>query len=280
MYDASSNMLSVLNYGLQAPDFSVGRVPNGTGNWTITLPTPSAVNIAASTGNVASLRINEWMASNSKGPDWFEVYNPNAQPVAIGGLVFANDAGFITNATTIRPLSFLGGGGTNGYYQFIADRDLLAGADHVNFKLSAGGDTVALGVPGRVIDSISFTAQAPDISEGRFPDGTATIVRFPGTDSPGESNYRLLTNVVVNEVLAHADPAIDEPDRGAGGCDRTAQPDGGGGEHQRMVAERLEEQPAQVPHPGQHDCSGERLTSRSTSSSSTRTRCLTRGASA
>jgi hypothetical protein len=48
------------------------------------------------------------------------------------------------------------------------------------------------------------------VSEGRFPDGSTNIIRFPGTASPGESNWRLLTNVVINEVLTHTDLPLED----------------------------------------------------------------------
>src|SRR6202008_1656962 len=52
------------------------------------------------------------------------------------------------------------------------------------------------------VTSVYFGAQVPNVSEGRLPDGGATIVRFPGSATPGESNYQLPANVVINEVLA------------------------------------------------------------------------------
>src|SRR5262249_32296440 len=36
------------------------------------------------------------------------------------------------------------------------------------------------------------------------------IVSFPGTDSPGASNYRRLTNIVINEVLTHSDLPLED----------------------------------------------------------------------
>ena len=48
------------------------------------------------------------------------------------------------------------------------------------------------------------------MSEGRFPDGASTIVKFPGTESPGDANYLLITNVVINEALTHTDPPLED----------------------------------------------------------------------
>jgi hypothetical protein len=48
------------------------------------------------------------------------------------------------------------------------------------------------------------------VSEGRFADGTTNLVTFPGTDSAGASNWRRLTNVVINEALTHTDEPLED----------------------------------------------------------------------
>ena len=213
LYDKPANggaLLGSLLYGLQAPDFSLGRVPNGAGAWTLTIPTPAAPNFAAQLGNISAVRINEWMASPGKGDDWFELWNPNAQPVALGGLYLTDD---LANRTKnkIPALSFLGVS-TNGYQRFWADNNTAAGADHANFKLD-GGTGEALGLytaGGALIDGVGFGPQLSGVSEGRFPDGATVIARFPGAESPGEANYQILTHIVFNEVLAHTDPPLED----------------------------------------------------------------------
>ncbi len=212
LYDrqaAGGSLLTSVAFGLQATDFSIGRVPDGTGPWTLAQPSPASANIAVGLGNPAALRVNEWMADPSSGDDWFEVFNPNAQPVALGGL-YLTDRLNTPLKYPIPALSFLGVN-TNGYQKFMADDNVGAGADHVNFKLGAAGEWLGIFTSaGMAIDSLSFGAQLTGVSEGRFPDGSATIVGFPGTDSAGEPNYRWLTNVVINEVLAHSDPPLED----------------------------------------------------------------------
>ena len=45
---------------------------------------------------------------------------------------------------------------------------------HVNFRLSAGGDSIGLFTPdGTLVDSVSFGAQSANQSEGRWPDGAS-----------------------------------------------------------------------------------------------------------
>ena len=62
-------------FGLQIPDYSIGRVPNGTGTWQLTQPTTARTNVAATLAMPTHLKINEWMAKDLPNSDWFEVYN-------------------------------------------------------------------------------------------------------------------------------------------------------------------------------------------------------------
>src|SRR5204862_8203327 len=88
------------------------------------------------------LKINEWMAQPSSGDDWFEIYNPSVQPVAIGGLYLSDSLANRTKSQ-LPVLSFMGGG-TNGWQRFWADSNPSAGADHANFALAAGGEALVL----------------------------------------------------------------------------------------------------------------------------------------
>ncbi len=208
-------LLDAVTFGLQTPDYSIGRIPNGTGLWVLNQPTRGINNTAVGLGSVSGLRVNEWMADPASGSDWFEIYNTNTQPVAIGGLFLTDD---LNNRfqSPIAPLSFIGGGvlnsvggGSSGFIQFFADNG--DGNEHVNFSLKRTGE--ALGIftaAGVKLDGISFGAQTTGVSQGRFPDGSATIISFVTTPSPAESNYLPLTNAVVNEVLTHTDPPLED----------------------------------------------------------------------
>jgi hypothetical protein len=60
----------------------------------------------------------------------------------------------------------------------------------LNFKLAAQGDQIALYDPNaQLVDQVSFGSQVEGVSQGRLPDGSATIVCFPGTASPAAPNY-------------------------------------------------------------------------------------------
>jgi len=196
-------------FGPQATDFAIGHAPDGTTGWALTLPTPGTANLTATLGDTGNLRLNEWAAAVTSGPDWFELFNPNPQPVALGGL-FLTDAPANRTKHPIAPLSFIGVN-TNGWAKFIADNDPVQGANHVDFSLSAAGEALALFPPGTApaIDQVTFGPQSADVSEGRFPDGAAVRTFFT-RPSPGEANWLYLTNVVINEVLSHTDPPLED----------------------------------------------------------------------
>jgi hypothetical protein len=61
-----------------------------------------------------------------------------------------------------------------------------------------------------LVTAVSFGAQASGVSQGRFPDGSGNVISFTTTPSPGESNFLPLTNAVVNEILTHTDPPIED----------------------------------------------------------------------
>ena len=196
-------------FGLQTPDLSIGRIPDGSGVWTLTLPTGGSANIEAALGNASRLKINEWMAAPSSGEDWFELHNPEAQPVALGGF-YLTDNLTDPGQHRIPSLSFLGAN-TNSFQQFVADKNPSAGADHVNFKLAPEREALGLFSAGGVaIDTITFQNQQSGVSEGRFPDDASQIVSFPTTSSPGEANYLPLIGVAINEVLTHTDPPLED----------------------------------------------------------------------
>lgn len=209
LFTPGGSLFDSIVFGPQAADFALGHTPEGSMTWGLTLPTPGSANISAILGDVNSVRLNEWAASVANGPDWFELYNPNPQPVALGGL-YLTDA--LANRTKhqIAAHSYLGVN-TNGWRKFIADSDTAQGPHHVNFSLAAGGESLGLFPPGSApaIDTVTFGTQTSGVSEGRFPDG-ATNLAFFSKPSPGDANWLYLTNVVINEILTHTDVPLED----------------------------------------------------------------------
>ncbi len=198
---------SVVTYGLQAADWSLGRVPDGSTNWVLTLHTAGSANLAAALGNAATLKVNEWMAAPASGDDWIEIYNPNAQPVAIAGLWLSDNLAN-TKKYEIPARSFIGTG-PGGFLRFWAANG--TDADFTGFSLSAVTEDVVISTAaGTVIDGYHYLAQTPGVSEGRLPDGAAAVVKFPVTPTPGNANFLPLTSIVINEVIAHTDPPLED----------------------------------------------------------------------
>jgi len=212
LFDKPANGSALLDsvlFGIQAPDLPIARIPNASTNWLLALPSPGGTNIVAALGNPLLLKVNEWMANPASGEDWFEIYNPNPQPVALGGLHLTDTKLNPTNSRIPR-LSFIAAG-LQGFQRFEADNNQAAGADHVNFRLAAGGEFLGIATAsGTFIDGTNFGSQAVGVSQGRLPDGSTNIVSFPSTPSPAESNFLPIQNVLINEVLTHSDPPFED----------------------------------------------------------------------
>lgn len=201
---SGNTLVDAVTFGAQAQDFSIGRLaPVINGPWTLALPTPAMENLPAPTSEALGLRLNEWMADPKGGDDWFEIYNPNLQPVALGGLHLTDDLNS-PNQFTIPPLSFVGTGPYGGFVEFRADGAPTNGPTHTTFKLSAGGESLGIFSANAavLIDRVTFGAQSKGVSEGFFPDGSATLVRFPRTPTPAAANTLPFTDILVNEALS------------------------------------------------------------------------------
>jgi hypothetical protein len=167
-------------FGSQVPDFSVGRSPNGTGPFALNVPTRGALNQAAGLGPISAVKLNEWLGTPKTTAAFFELFNTGAQPVILAGN-YLTDA--LSNKTKflIPPLSFIGSAGNSRWLQYIADNDSGATPGHVNFTLSAGENLGLFSGSGTQLDAAFVAAQIAGVSQGRFPDGSATIVSMPPT---------------------------------------------------------------------------------------------------
>jgi Lamin Tail Domain/CotH kinase protein len=178
-------VMDYLTYSGVGPGLTYGDFPDGQPFNRVTMrdATPGSTNIA----RPFNLYINEWLAGNTNTiadpadgqfDDWFEVYNPGTNAVDLGGLWFGDSS----NSRFQVP--------TNGQYQIPAGGYLLVWADdevnqnnasrpdlHVNFQLGKTADRITLYAADRstIIDTVSFTNQVDDISEGRYPDGSLDI---------------------------------------------------------------------------------------------------------
>jgi hypothetical protein len=144
--------------------------------------------------------ISEWMAANQsfiRDPadndldDWFELYNPNAFTVDLGGSYLTDN---LTNRFQFQIPD-------NGHYTIPPNGHLLVWADsepnqnatnradlHVSFQLRQAGEAIGLfAADGRLIDAVTFGPQTENVSEGRYPESGGPIYVMP-IPSPGGAN--------------------------------------------------------------------------------------------
>jgi hypothetical protein len=202
LYDAQSRRVDAVSFGPQVPNLSLGRVGVG---WHLTLPTPGGLNQLAELGPPAYLVINEWLANSAPGQsDWLEIYNPSGLPIPLSGLYLgtSNELFQITSYSFAAP---------GGYVQLFADES--PGPNHLDFKLPAEGNTIALHDSfGTEINRVNYGQQLDGISQGRYPDGTPNIVSFPGSASPGTTNFVVtFAGPRINELMARNESSVVNP---------------------------------------------------------------------
>lgn len=187
LFDPASRLIDQVVYGEQLPNATIGRISSGS--WRLLgSPTPGTANVPAATlGNPGNVRFNEWLGGGWDGADWLELFNPNSNAVNLAGLFLTDDPS-ITGVSNfmIGPLTFIPAA---GFLRFHADGQVDRGQDHAPFSLDALGETIRLYSSSRaLIDSVDLLAQTPGVSEGRYPDGSTNLARFPGSPTPAAPN--------------------------------------------------------------------------------------------
>ena len=198
---AGGALIDSIQFGFQAPDYSIARTGTRGDVWALTVPTPNAANgsPAHSGSSLASLRLNEWAGKISfrLDHDMIELFNPTASPVALGGVRLTDDLARPTRFA-FSTLSFIGPGG------YLA----LFGADF-GFGLDGDIDPIhLLGENNEQIDMVTLNSQPKDFSSGRNPDGSTNISNF-AVPTPGFSNSTpvpathtaLIANLRITEIM-------------------------------------------------------------------------------
>jgi len=179
-------LLDYVNYNLTAADRSIGYYPDGQSGSreSFSFPSPGATN----SNRVApvQLYINEWMAANTAFladpadgdfDDWLEIYNPNDMMVDLSGYSLSdriNDPGARWTIPIGRSIP------ARGFQLVWADEETsqntFGGDLHAGFRLSQSGEALALFAPdGTLLDSVTFLMQTNNVSQGRWPDGIASV---------------------------------------------------------------------------------------------------------
>jgi hypothetical protein len=184
--------------------------------------------------DLSGLFVNEILASNTltlpdeqgEYDDWFELYNASGDSLDIGGLCFTDDEDepcrwqlplHFPEKTTLPP---------HGFLLIWADGQPGQGLLHADFKLGAGGEMVAVyqreGAAYAERERLDFGQQSPDVSWGRYPDGSAET-RFmsptpeatnvaSGTNEPGTAMLEIFPNPFAHQLFIDAG-AVEKPYR-------------------------------------------------------------------
>jgi hypothetical protein len=164
--------------------------------------------------------INEVMAANSsfvmdpqgQYDDWIELRNLSNAPLDIGGMYLTDDVNVPTKwriPTNIKAVTTLPAGG----FQVIwADAHTTDPGLHASFRLDADGDAIYLFASdgNTPVDSVEFGGQLPNISYGRYPDGTGEW-QFLTAPTPGKANFQTYEGAVGELKFSHEHGFYDEP---------------------------------------------------------------------
>ena len=125
------------------------------------------------------LLLNELLASNDTGvrdpqgefEDWVELVNVSDSAFDAAGLFLTDDPANPTKWRVPTGLPALTTVPANGYLVVWLDNDVGDSGLHANFKLSAGGELVALYASDGTtrVDEVVFGKQVTDVSFGRYP---------------------------------------------------------------------------------------------------------------
>lgn len=190
-YDSGTS--GAIGFGLDT-DKSCARYPDGSSTWRVfDLSTPGVSN-----GKV-NLFINEFLASNDSGltdpfgdnDDWIEIYNPNDFAVDVGGLFVTDDLEDATAWQIPRTAPDTTTIPAKGFLLLWADKESEQGVQHLELKLSGGGEQIGLvqivDTDTTFLDSLTYDEQSADTSYGRIEDGGDAWGFFSVT-TPGTSN--------------------------------------------------------------------------------------------
>ena len=146
-------VMDYLNYSVSGPDRSFGSFPDAQPRERHELYFATAGATNSDALPLPPIKINEWMAANSIGilnpingdrDDWFELYNPSTDVVDLSGFTLTDD---LLNPFqyTIPTNVFIA---PHGFVLVWAEgnsrRPDTNGGLHVDFKLSASGESIAL----------------------------------------------------------------------------------------------------------------------------------------
>ncbi len=189
--DPDLSIIDSYTFGPQSVDISMGRYPNGSGDFIYMAPTPGQ-------SNNKYLVINEFLASNEtiladewgEYDDWLELYNNSENLIDLSGYYLSDDPEMLDRWQFPNGITI----GAEEYLLIWLDGDGAAqGPLHTNFRLSASGESIIISDPDlNIVDAYTFGEQTTDISMGRYPNAIGPFYFM--TPTPLASNLPGLQN--------------------------------------------------------------------------------------
>jgi hypothetical protein len=173
----------------QYADVSYGRDLGVSDSWVyFSHPTPGETNYTQGANSLAGftpleigkLHINEVMAENlitiadedGEYSSWIEIYNSSQQPIDLKGFGLSDNEG--EPFRWMFPEMAIEAGEYIVVFASRKDRRIPEENLHTNYQIKGTGETILLTHPsGIIIDQLSTGKLTPDVSIGRYPDGSS-----------------------------------------------------------------------------------------------------------
>jgi len=149
--------------------------------------------------------INELLANSDAagGTDWIELYNPGPAAVDLSNVYLSDDRLALLKYKIKDGIVLQPGG-------FWAVREGRR-PDEFDFALSSSGETVYVTaatndrppVPVRILDAVRYDTVEPEVTFGRFPDGSDSFDFLRAATFNGPNTQPLIRDVVINEIMYH-----------------------------------------------------------------------------
>ncbi len=198
-----------VQYFLYAENASAGRFAPARAEHEFFL-----LNAPLATAAAGQVVLNEVLTDNENGStdeageleDWLELYNTSNQTLSLAGL-FLSDKPAQPDKWVFPAGAFIPAG---GYRIVWLDEDTGQGIYHANFKGSATGETLRFsGSSLQLYDQVIFSTQQPDLSYGRYPNGTGPFVTMPTTFNGPNSLTSSTGQAPSNAIRMYPNPVSD-----------------------------------------------------------------------
>jgi len=153
----------------------------------------------------ARIVINELLANSDMPPgtDWIELYNPGPIPVGLSNVYLSDDPDNLLQYKIQDGIVLQPG-------QFWAVREGMPPSGFP-FGLSSSGETIYLTAatndpvpePIRVLDAVRYEAVEPDVTFGRYPDGSAYFGFLTSATFNAPNAQLAVHDIVINEIMYH-----------------------------------------------------------------------------